>query len=208
MKTKYEFDNLDTIVVTGSIEDGAIWFPVTSKRRGGLGDWRRTCRTGVNMVQAPDLWAQGATDEGVKVCVIDSGVDLPRPDLDASRITAPGSLSAAGNLIATQDGLGHGTHVAGTIVAKNNNDGVVGVAPDAEIISIRTHCASLMQREKAARKAGERCKYHQHEPRSNQHYFYGTYRHGFSFSNNDNILLMAAAGNKGCPRTLQSRNLQ
>jgi len=36
-----------------------------------------------------------------------------------------------------QDGVGHGTHCAGTIAAANNSFGVVGVAPDAEILSIK-----------------------------------------------------------------------
>ena len=38
---------------------------------------------------------------------------------------------------AFEDGTGHGTHVSGTIAALANGEGVVGVAPGAEIISLK-----------------------------------------------------------------------
>ncbi|MFT4926018.1 MAG: serine protease, partial [Phenylobacterium sp.] len=63
---------------------------------------------------------------GMKVCVIDSGLDRSNPDFLWSSITGDNN-SGTGNW---DDGGGpHGTHVAGTIAAANNTTGVIGMAP-------------------------------------------------------------------------------
>ena len=66
--------------------------------------------------------------------VIDTGIDFNHPDLEVdvarSRSFIPGESSAA-------DENGHGTHVAGTIGAKNNSIGVLGVASGATLVSLR-----------------------------------------------------------------------
>lgn len=87
---------------------------------------------GIGMVQATAMQSRGYTGSGVKVCVIDSGLEVH------SNVPAPGSsvTYVAGNLDANVDGLGHGTHVSGTIAA-NNFDGNVGVAPSAALIVVR-----------------------------------------------------------------------
>eukprot|EP00541_Cyclophora_tenuis_P014593 CAMPEP_0116563212 /NCGR_PEP_ID=MMETSP0397-20121206/12607_1 /TAXON_ID=216820 /ORGANISM="Cyclophora tenuis, Strain ECT3854" /LENGTH=344 /DNA_ID=CAMNT_0004089629 /DNA_START=163 /DNA_END=1194 /DNA_ORIENTATION=+ len=89
---------------------------------------------GISRVQAPDVWTAGYTGSDVKVCVIDSGIALTHSDFDFSRFTG---YSGQGNLPWNQDGDGHGTHVAGTIAALANNNGVVGVAIDASIHVVR-----------------------------------------------------------------------
>ena len=68
-----------------------------------------------------------AGDPGIKVCVIDSGYDLGHPDLP-SGARIDGSSSVAG--VWSEDASGHGTHVAGTIMAMENDLGVVGVVPN------------------------------------------------------------------------------
>lgn len=71
--------------------------------------------------------------------VIDSGIDLNYPDLTVntqfSRTFVSGTSSA-------DDQNGHGTHVAGTIAAKNNIIGVLGVAAGATVVSIRVFGAT------------------------------------------------------------------
>lgn len=78
----------------------------------------------------------GAGDgTGKTVWVIDTGVDLDHADLivDGSRSV---NFSGQGK-DSPDDGHGHGTHVAGTIAAVDNNLDVVGVAAGATVVSVR-----------------------------------------------------------------------
>jgi subtilisin family serine protease len=65
------------------------------------------------------------------VAVIDTGVDLSHPDLNA---VAGANCNGTGP---PTDWFGHGTHVAGIIGAKNNGSGAVGVAPGTKIWAVR-----------------------------------------------------------------------
>jgi hypothetical protein len=58
------------------------------------------------------------------ICIIDSGFLVSHEDLQGINVDG-----YDGNLPWNQDGLTHGTHVAGTIAAVNNDFGVVGVTP-------------------------------------------------------------------------------
>jgi subtilisin family serine protease len=94
-----------------------------------------------------------ATGKGVKVGVIDGGVDFTHPDLagaiDVARScsfiydttpTADPQEIANGdcsNKSAVQDLQGHGTHVSTTIAARKNGLGIVGVAPEATIVALK-----------------------------------------------------------------------
>lgn len=86
---------------------------------------------GVERVKAPRAWSK-ATGMGVKVAVIDTGIDLEHPDLDVA-----GGVNLIAEDASPQDDHGHGTHVAGTIGAKANGIGVVGVAPDAQLYAVK-----------------------------------------------------------------------
>ena len=66
--------------------------------------------------------------------VIGSGIDLSHPDLNVDRTR---SRSFLGGTTTAQDQNGHGTHVAGTIAARDNTIGVVGVAPGAPVVAVR-----------------------------------------------------------------------
>jgi hypothetical protein len=79
-----------------------------------------------------------------RVAIIDTGVDLANPDLNIDYNSAADCTYS--NLFQKicyygpgngHDGHGHGTHVAGTVGAKDNDIGVVGVAPGATIIPVR-----------------------------------------------------------------------
>ena len=67
---------------------------------------------------------------GMKVCVIDSGLDRSNQDFVWNNITGDND-SGTGNW--EENGGPHGTHVAGTIAAANNNVGVVGMAPGVDL---------------------------------------------------------------------------
>jgi lantibiotic leader peptide-processing serine protease len=94
-----------------------------------------------------------ATGAGVKVGVIDGGVDVNHPDLtgaidlakSCSFITT-GTPTAdplevangdCSNKAAVQDLGGHGTHVATTIAARRNKVGITGVAPEATVVALK-----------------------------------------------------------------------
>ena len=73
-------------------------------------------------------WSRG---EGVKVAIIDTGVDIQHPDLR-------GSIAGAANFVDADDAQfrhdRHGTEMAGVIAAvANNREGIVGVAPNARL---------------------------------------------------------------------------
>lgn len=99
------------------IEEDARRFPMAE-----------TSPYGIAMVQAnlvSDEFASNRT-----ICIIDSGYDLAHEDLVDNEVT--GSLDSGTGYWWT-DELHHGTHVAGTIAAMNNNVGVVGVLPKKNI---------------------------------------------------------------------------
>jgi serine protease len=63
------------------------------------------------------------------VCIIDSGYDRAHPDLSGNNVTGTNN-SGTGNWYQPGNNNAHGTHVAGTIAAIANNEGVVGVMPN------------------------------------------------------------------------------
>ncbi|ADU29422.1 peptidoglycan-binding protein [Evansella cellulosilytica] len=92
---------------------------------------RQTVDWGIERVQAPLAWENGFTGKGVKVAIIDTGIDTTHSDLDIA-----GCFSAT-NAPTCEDSDGHGTHVAGIIGARDNDVGVVGIAPEASIYAAR-----------------------------------------------------------------------
>ena len=82
-----------------------------------------------------DLAHRWATGKGVRIAVVDTGVDFYHPDL-RGRVVKAQSFVDHGEKGFTSDI--HGTAVTGLIAATANNDiGIVGVAPGAEIYALK-----------------------------------------------------------------------
>lgn len=96
----------------------------------------QTTPYGIDLVRAPQVWPN-TQGQGTRIAVIDTGVDLTHPDLP--RPIRSISLVAGEDV---QDRLGHGTHCSGTALALNNDLGVVGVAPQAELLVAKIFDAS------------------------------------------------------------------
>jgi subtilisin family serine protease len=71
---------------------------------------------------------------GKTAWIIDTGIDLTHPDLNVDAVR---SATFLGGKSTPWDENGHGTHVSGTIAAKNDGIGVVGVAAGATVVSVR-----------------------------------------------------------------------
>jgi subtilisin family serine protease len=110
---------------------------------------------GQTITGAQEAWNAGVRGAGVKVAIIDSGVDIAHPQLRSRIYVNTGEV--AGNGIDDDqngyvddvsgwdfdgdqpivgDSAGHGTHVAGIVAADHINGNVRGVAPEAQIIPL------------------------------------------------------------------------
>ncbi|HQH71207.1 MAG TPA: S8 family peptidase, partial [bacterium] len=71
---------------------------------------------------------------GIRVAVIDTGIDATHPDLAAN---VKGGWDFVNNDNNPMDDHGHGTHVSGTIGARDDNAGVVGMAPEVSLYGLK-----------------------------------------------------------------------
>ncbi len=79
----------------------------------------------------------GATASSGTAWVIDTGIDLDHPDLNVDTQRSAVFLSSGPGSDTPDDGNGHGTHVAGTIAAIDNDIDVVGVAAGATVVAVK-----------------------------------------------------------------------
>lgn len=86
-----------------------------------------------------EAWTYG-TGSGVKVAVLDEGVELSHPDLSSNLLSGYDATTGDGNLSGganTTNNDAHGTACAGIIAAQQNSIGTVGVAYNAKVIPVR-----------------------------------------------------------------------
>ncbi|HWH93704.1 MAG TPA: S8 family serine peptidase [Baekduia sp.] len=121
------------------------------------------CQWDMALIHADQATHARATGAGVRVGILDSGVDINHPDIapnldlaascsfvrsDDPTITAgltdpvEAGNGDCSNKAAVQDLGGHGTHVASTVAAPINGVGIAGVAPDATIVALKACTAS------------------------------------------------------------------
>jgi len=88
----------------------------------------------VPLIRAPQVWEKGFTGRGIKVAVVDTGIDYEHPDF-SGRILAYTSFVGGDG----KDDHGHGTHVAGIIAGSGEASGgkYRGVAPEALLLSAK-----------------------------------------------------------------------
>ncbi len=91
---------------------------------------------GVQHIGSKTAHQQGITGKGVKIAVIDTGIDYQHEDLNDNY--QGGYNFIDGNDTPMDDSYNsHGTNVAGIIAAEKNGSGVVGVAPEASLYSLK-----------------------------------------------------------------------
>lgn len=96
---------------------------------------------GLKRLRVPELWSAGITGKGVLVGHLDTGIDATHPALQ-SAIEEFAEFDMTGERVpnarprdSDQSTPAHGTHTAGTIAGRPTAKGVIGVAPDAKLIS-------------------------------------------------------------------------
>lgn len=101
-------------------------------------DYVRDQQWVLDVFRMKDTWAQ-TQGEGVTVAVVDSGVDGSHPDL-SGQVLEGKDYTGGGN--AQEDKLGHGTAMASIIAGhghgSGNSSGMMGLAPKAKILPLRT----------------------------------------------------------------------
>jgi hypothetical protein len=103
---------------------------------------------GIDRIDAELVWngTEGGHDvgldrnagDGIKIAIIDTGIDYTHPDLDDNvkgghRFQENGAINDDNYM----DDNGHGTHCAGIAAAEGNDIGVIGVAPRAHLYSVK-----------------------------------------------------------------------
>ncbi len=88
-----------------------------------------------NKIQAPQAWDVTQGSASTVIAVVDTGIQLNHPDLDAKIVAGYDYVDNDTN---ATDGNGHGTHVAGTSAAETNNStGGAGTCPNCKLMPVR-----------------------------------------------------------------------
>ncbi len=93
----------------------------------------QTLPWGVDRIDAEKVWSYN-TGSGIAIAIVDTGIDYDHPDLAANYWKGESFVDYTDD---PMDDNGHGTHCAGIAAAVDNTSGVVGVAPDAELIAAK-----------------------------------------------------------------------
>lgn len=94
-----------------------------------------TCQAGLSVHNVSSLNAAGYTGDGVKVSVVDTGIDSTHPEFDGKTINGYDFASSSTGY--SKDEVGHGTHIASIIAGDNDGSGMQGVAYDASLYSYK-----------------------------------------------------------------------
>lgn len=142
-----DFDNIGK-VISGQFPDRALDALAARndvryvEKDGQYQALAQTLPWGIDRINAEVLHNEGRTGAGASIAIIDTGIDSDHPDLQGN--LGPGhspvncDSGGTGSCNKTwDDDNGHGTHVAGTANATNNNQGVVGVSTEATLHAVK-----------------------------------------------------------------------
>lgn len=102
----------------------------------GDDDFYYDLQWGHDASDVPEAWALGHRGAGVRVAVLDSGVDSDHPDLAPNLNSGLSTSFIPGETFDFPAGS-HGTHTSGIISAADNGLGTIGVAPEAELVAVK-----------------------------------------------------------------------
>lgn len=120
-----EESNINALEKDATVESVETDIPV--KMAADAIDW------GVSRIGADKIW-DTATGIGVTVAVIDTGVEITHPDLQGK---VGRGYDFVNDKESAEDDNGHGTHVAGIVIAARNNTGTVGVSHGASVMPVK-----------------------------------------------------------------------
>lgn len=151
---------------------------------------------GITRIGADLVHQQGNTGSGIRVGIIDTGLDYNHPDLAGKYA---GGYDFVNNDGDPMDDHGHGTHVAGTIAAVMNDSGLIGAAPGVSLYALKVLGADGSGALSGIIAAVEWCADHDIQITNNS---YGiltdpgaTFKAAFDAAYADGVLQIAAAGN-------------
>ena len=116
------------------------------EKPGEIGAYQEVESWGIYKIRAPEAWAAGYMGDGVRIAVLDTGVDISHPALEGKMFTVnpgdpyyPGGwieFDSDGNPVCSEphDTHGHGTHTSGTALGGDGENIVIGVAPHAKLM--------------------------------------------------------------------------
>ncbi len=91
--------------------------------------------SGVQRIAAPQAHADGYDGQGVRIAVLDTGIDSSHPALDVDVAAGVNCIDAGST--STEDANSHGTHVAGTASASLEGSTFVGAATRAQVVPVK-----------------------------------------------------------------------
>ena len=128
-------------------ENFALTIPEPLEEGGPPGSLETNYTWGLDKIGAPDVWDMGITGSGVRVAVLDTGIDITHADIagkmctdDPEDPTYPGGwieFDGDGNIVMSSqpyDSHYHGTHVSGTVAGGDASGIAIGVAPGASLM--------------------------------------------------------------------------
>ena len=108
------------------------------ERDGRMVSFAQTVPKGIKQICADDTIAAGFTGRGADVAILDTGIESEHEDLETNVGQGRAFVSCQSGCAAPwDDDNGHGTHVAGVVGAVDNTNGVVGVAPEVTLHSVK-----------------------------------------------------------------------